>query len=355
MLTGDRVLYLVRLRNSDLVTANIQVGSTLGRGAHVDRQAAAGLPGRGRSDRPDHARRPSRPTTGRTRRNRSPSCGPTWTRSARTAGRSRTRNWPSGCGRSPRRSSTPTARSWPAPTSRCSPGTGRASASSASCKPKIVATCRDISALLGHSGMRRLPKLAPGRPRRRPSGRCTTRSPAAHARRGHRRSPSPTPPAAWKARSTRCCAARGSGSALQDLGAAVRYRSRLTDRAREIAILVVAHHWHSAFEIYAHEAVGAAAGLSAGELTLAARGAARRTGRRPSERTVAATAAALAGRGDLDDAEYAAAARSRRGAAVRPDHPGRLLRDVGPAAAGVRSLRRLTTAPIAGRSGAKLT
>src|SRR5690349_3583492 len=29
VLTGDRVLYLVRLRNSDLVTANIQVGSTL--------------------------------------------------------------------------------------------------------------------------------------------------------------------------------------------------------------------------------------------------------------------------------------------------------------------------------------
>ncbi|GAA3613483.1 IclR family transcriptional regulator C-terminal domain-containing protein [Nonomuraea rosea] len=29
VLTGDRVLYLVRIRNSDLVTANIQVGSTL--------------------------------------------------------------------------------------------------------------------------------------------------------------------------------------------------------------------------------------------------------------------------------------------------------------------------------------
>jgi IclR family transcriptional regulator, pca regulon regulatory protein len=29
VLSGDRVLYLVRLRNSDLVTANIQVGSTL--------------------------------------------------------------------------------------------------------------------------------------------------------------------------------------------------------------------------------------------------------------------------------------------------------------------------------------
>src|SRR5580704_409745 len=29
VLSGDRVLYLIRLRNSDLVTANIQVGSTL--------------------------------------------------------------------------------------------------------------------------------------------------------------------------------------------------------------------------------------------------------------------------------------------------------------------------------------
>lgn len=99
----------------------------------------------------------------------------------------------------------------------------------------------------------------------------------------------------------------GVGSALQDLGAAVRYRSRLTDRAREIAILVVAHHWHSEFEIYAHEAVGAAAGLSAAELTLVREG--RHTELADdSERTVAVTAAALAGRGDLDDAEYAVAA-----------------------------------------------
>src|SRR5580692_1903293 len=34
VLSGDRVLYLIRLRNSDLVTANIQVGSTLP--AHLD-------------------------------------------------------------------------------------------------------------------------------------------------------------------------------------------------------------------------------------------------------------------------------------------------------------------------------
>jgi 4-carboxymuconolactone decarboxylase len=99
----------------------------------------------------------------------------------------------------------------------------------------------------------------------------------------------------------------GVGAALQALGAAVRYRSTLTDRAREIAILVVAHHWRSTFEIHAHEAVGSLAGLTAQELTLL------RDGRLdeladPGERTVAATAAALAASGDLDDAEYAAAA-----------------------------------------------
>ena len=43
VLTGDQVLYLVRLRNSDLVTANIRVGSLLPRRAHLDRQAAARL------------------------------------------------------------------------------------------------------------------------------------------------------------------------------------------------------------------------------------------------------------------------------------------------------------------------
>lgn len=99
----------------------------------------------------------------------------------------------------------------------------------------------------------------------------------------------------------------GVGTALQALGAAVRYRSALSDRAREIAILVVAHHWHSAFEIHAHEAVGSAVGLTVDELALL------RAGRfdeltDPGERVVATVTAALAGRGDLDDAEYAVAA-----------------------------------------------
>src|SRR4249919_4275558 len=44
------------------------------------------------------------------------------------------------------------------------------------------------------------------------------------------------------------------GSALQALGASVRYDTGLDDQSREIAILVVAAYWRSDFEWYAHEA-----------------------------------------------------------------------------------------------------
>jgi 4-carboxymuconolactone decarboxylase len=56
------------------------------------------------------------------------------------------------------------------------------------------------------------------------------------------------------------------GAALQDVGSALRYRTSLSDRVRELAILLVAAHWDSAFERYAHEAIGAAAGLTADEI-----------------------------------------------------------------------------------------
>ena len=92
------------------------------------------------------------------------------------------------------------------------------------------------------------------------------------------------------------------GSALQALGSSVRYDTGLDDRCREIAILVVAAHWRSDFEWYAHEAVGRSAGLGDAEL------AALRDGRHAAlagrEAVVARTAAALVTRGDLDDAEY---------------------------------------------------
>ena len=92
------------------------------------------------------------------------------------------------------------------------------------------------------------------------------------------------------------------GSALQAVGAAVRYRSALSERARELAILVVAHHWHSAFEVYAHEAVGRAVGLTDEELVLLRDSPADLTDR--VERLVAVTTRALCRRHDLDDAEY---------------------------------------------------
>lgn len=92
------------------------------------------------------------------------------------------------------------------------------------------------------------------------------------------------------------------GSALQALGSSVRYDTGLDDRCREIAILVVAAHWRSDFEWYAHEAVGRSAGLGDAEL------AAIRDGRHDAltgwEAVVARTVAALVDRADLDEAEY---------------------------------------------------
>ena len=58
----------------------------------------------------------------------------------------------------------------------------------------------------------------------------------------------------------------GLGAALQALGAAIRYQGTLPARLRELAILVVAGHWSSAFEQHAHEAAGRRAGLSEAEL-----------------------------------------------------------------------------------------
>jgi len=96
------------------------------------------------------------------------------------------------------------------------------------------------------------------------------------------------------------------GGALQALGGALRYGGQLTDRAREIAILVVAGVWDSEFETYAHEAVGRSVGLRDEEL------AALRDGRPQafddaSERLVAATTLALTQRSDLSDEEFLAA------------------------------------------------
>jgi 4-carboxymuconolactone decarboxylase len=93
--------------------------------------------------------------------------------------------------------------------------------------------------------------------------------------------------------------APGLGTALQELGAAIRYRTSLTPRSRELAILVVARHWDSAFELHAHESVGRAAGLTDDEL------ATLRTGV-PAEDAVADLCRALV-TGDVSDAQWDAA------------------------------------------------
>ena len=97
------------------------------------------------------------------------------------------------------------------------------------------------------------------------------------------------------------------GAALQDLGAAVRYRTGLTDRVREMAILLVAAHWDSAFERSSHEAVGRAAGLTDDELAVLRAGGAPELPDADEAAAIEVVRALLA-RGDLDDDEYARAA-----------------------------------------------
>lgn len=96
------------------------------------------------------------------------------------------------------------------------------------------------------------------------------------------------------------------GEALQALGAGVRYGGSLSDRAREIAILVVAQVWDSAFERYAHEAIGRSKGLTQAEVA-SLREADHDAFTDPIERAVARTVHALAARSDLTDDEFAVA------------------------------------------------
>ena len=62
------------------------------------------------------------------------------------------------------------------------------------------------------------------------------------------------------------------GAPLQALGTAIRYATGLTAREREVAILAVAAATGSAFERFAHERVGRAAGLTDAELGALAAG-----------------------------------------------------------------------------------
>lgn len=108
------------------------------------------------------------------------------------------------------------------------------------------------------------------------------------------------PPAAW-------VLAPPLGRALEHLGGAVRYELSLPARASEIAILLVAHHHASPFELYAHTRAGAAAGLSPEDLGALAGGQAPALTTAVEQAVYAVTRRVLAA-GTLDDDEYARAA-----------------------------------------------
>jgi 4-carboxymuconolactone decarboxylase len=56
------------------------------------------------------------------------------------------------------------------------------------------------------------------------------------------------------------------GHALQELGVAIRFRTKLSPRIREMAILVVAQAWDSEYERASHEPIGRDAGLADAEI-----------------------------------------------------------------------------------------
>lgn len=94
------------------------------------------------------------------------------------------------------------------------------------------------------------------------------------------------------------------GGPLAELGAALRYRGHLTDRARELSILTVAARSHSEFEWKSHYGIAVKLGIAEDVLAAIRSGADPSTLTDPSERAVVAGAASLLD-GDLDDVEYA--------------------------------------------------
>ena len=188
MLTGDRVLYLVRLRNSDLVTANIQVGSTLA-AVHtsIGKLLLAYL---------DRSRLDARVTDASFAANHGPNAKVSLAELRAELAKIREDGWAmqdEELAFGLRSVAAPvhdaTARSSPARTSPCSPATGRPSASSASSSRWSCAVRGDL----------RPARLTPDEPRddaptaeARPGElddeqrALTTRSPAGRARAGRR-------------------------------------------------------------------------------------------------------------------------------------------------------------------------
>ncbi len=96
------------------------------------------------------------------------------------------------------------------------------------------------------------------------------------------------------------------GTAVQNLGAALRFESTLTDRQRELAVLLVAHRWQSAFERMAHERIARNVGLTDTEITALSLGEAPELDD-ATERAVVTLVQELVISWNITDASYAAA------------------------------------------------
>lgn len=89
------------------------------------------------------------------------------------------------------------------------------------------------------------------------------------------------------------------------LGELVRYETSLPPRLSELAILIVARHWHCAYEWAVHAVEAARAGVPAADIDAIARGATPDLD--PTAAAVAAVARQMLSTGRLDDACYAGA------------------------------------------------
>ena len=94
------------------------------------------------------------------------------------------------------------------------------------------------------------------------------------------------------------------GHALQELGAAIRFRTGLAPRIRELAILVVAQAWDSAYERESHELLGRDAGLTDAEIEALRSGADPGFADKQEQVAYSVVRALTAPSADLDDQEY---------------------------------------------------
>ncbi len=94
------------------------------------------------------------------------------------------------------------------------------------------------------------------------------------------------------------------GGPLADLGAALRYRGRLTDRARELSILTVAARSESEFEWQSHVGIAKNLGIIDDILAAIRISADPATLTDPIERAVVAATVRLLEGSELDDVEY---------------------------------------------------